>query len=242
MPRVGFEPTRPLGQRILSPPRLPFRHLGERSGLHLGAAGSRIARRKLRRETGGDGRIRTADRGFADPRLRPLGYVAPEARWCRGRDLNPHEQSPLPPQDSVSTVPPPRQRSGGLHSCPPFPLCRPTWGVSTKAMAGQFKGGAPDSARDPGLCLTFSGRSGRIRTPDRWFWRPVLYHLSYTPVKATVEKAPLWFPGWCPCPDSNRGTRFRKPLLYPPELQGPVVEIGGIEPPTSALRTPRSPN
>ena len=26
------------------------------------------------------------------------------------------------------------------------------------------------------------------------------------------------------------------------ELQGPVVEIGGIEPPTSALRTPRSPN
>ena len=27
---------------------------------------------------------------------------------------------------------------------------------------------------------------------------------------------------WYPCPDSNRGTRFRKPLLYPPELQGPV--------------------
>ena len=23
-----------------------------------------------------------------------------------------------------------------------------------------------------------------------------------------------------PCPDSNRGARFRKPLLYPPELQG----------------------
>ena len=26
--------------------------------------------------------------------------------------------------------------------------------------------------------------------------------------------------GWYPCPDSNRGPRFRKPLLYPPELQG----------------------
>ena len=25
---------------------------------------------------------------------------------------------------------------------------------------------------------------------------------------------------WYPCPDSNRGTRFRKPMLYPPELQG----------------------
>jgi hypothetical protein len=26
--------------------------------------------------------------------------------------------------------------------------------------------------------------------------------------------------GWYPCRDSNPGTRFRKPLLYPPELQG----------------------
>ena len=28
MPGVGLEPTRPFGQRILSPPRLPFRHPG----------------------------------------------------------------------------------------------------------------------------------------------------------------------------------------------------------------------
>ena len=28
MPEVGVEPTRPCGQRILSPPRLPFRHSG----------------------------------------------------------------------------------------------------------------------------------------------------------------------------------------------------------------------
>ncbi len=28
MPEVGLEPTRPCGQRILSPPRLPFRHSG----------------------------------------------------------------------------------------------------------------------------------------------------------------------------------------------------------------------
>ena len=26
--------------------------------------------------------------------------------------------------------------------------------------------------------------------------------------------------GWYPCRDSNPGARFRKPLLYPPELQG----------------------
>ena len=30
MPRAGFEPTLPCGKRILSPPRLPFRHLGTR--------------------------------------------------------------------------------------------------------------------------------------------------------------------------------------------------------------------
>jgi hypothetical protein len=28
VPRVGVEPTRPYGQRILSPQRLPFRHPG----------------------------------------------------------------------------------------------------------------------------------------------------------------------------------------------------------------------
>ena len=28
MPREGLEPTLPYGKRILSPPRLPFRHLG----------------------------------------------------------------------------------------------------------------------------------------------------------------------------------------------------------------------
>ncbi len=30
----------------------------------------------MRAGTGGDGRIRTGDKGFADPPLRPLGYVA----------------------------------------------------------------------------------------------------------------------------------------------------------------------
>ena len=26
------------------------------------------------------------------------------------------------------------------------------------------------------------GRSGGTRTPDRWFWRPLLFQLSYAPV------------------------------------------------------------
>ena len=28
MPKIGVEPTLPCGKRILSPPRLPFRHFG----------------------------------------------------------------------------------------------------------------------------------------------------------------------------------------------------------------------
>ena len=31
---------------------------------------------------------------------------------------------------------------------------------------------------------------------------------------------PIAMSGWYPCRDSNPGLRFRKPPLYPPELQG----------------------
>lgn len=41
VPGVGLEPTRPFGQRILSPPRLPFRHPGERVKLYS-LGGSRL--------------------------------------------------------------------------------------------------------------------------------------------------------------------------------------------------------
>ena len=47
--------------------------------------------------------------------------------------------------------------------------------------------------------LVFPGRSGRARTCDPRFWRPVLYQLSYTP---TGRESPSfgtglpWTPGW----------------------------------------------
>ena len=40
------------------------------------------------------------NRGFADLRLSPLGYVAlavVSPSWCRGRDLNPHRRKPTAP-------------------------------------------------------------------------------------------------------------------------------------------------
>ena len=36
----------------------------------------------------------------------------------------------------------------------------------------------------------------------------------------TLTEHKFSFKKWYPCRDSNPGTRFRKPLLYPPELQG----------------------
>ena len=47
----------------------------------------------------------------------------------------------------------------------------------------------------------FCGRSGRIRTPDLRFWRPLLCQLSYTPIwlmLATTSMVPL--PGLEPGP------------------------------------------
>ncbi len=32
----------------------------------------------------------------------------------------------------------------------------------------------------------FLGRGGRTRTHDPWFWRPVLYQLSYTPTYRNI--------------------------------------------------------
>src|SRR5882724_7854156 len=41
--------------------------------------------------------------------------------------------------------------------------------------------------------VDFSGRSGRARTCDPRFWRPVLYQLSYTPTGTCVTAVPRRF-------------------------------------------------
>ena len=65
---------------------------------------------------------------------------------------------------------------------------------------------------------------GGLEPPTCGFGDRCSSQLSYTPVKAhTITQG--YMPNltiWYPCPDSNRGTRFRKPMLCPPELQGPV--------------------
>ena len=64
VPREGVEPTLSLEKRILSPPRLPFRHLGTavgRTRLIQGETGSKAA-----------SGFEPLNRGFADPRLNLL--------------------------------------------------------------------------------------------------------------------------------------------------------------------------
>ena len=45
---------------------------------------------------------------------------------------------------------------------------------------------------DPNV-LGFFGRGGRTRTHDPWFWRPVLYQLSYTPMHSFIILNPSGF-------------------------------------------------
>ena len=62
VPREGVEPTPPCGERILSPPRLPFRHLGPEPVLkQKGRRMSCTHSLPLVFTVGGDGRIRTAE-------------------------------------------------------------------------------------------------------------------------------------------------------------------------------------
>ena len=83
--------------------------------------------------------------------------------------------------------------------------------------------------------MSIFGRSGRIRTPDHWFWRPALYQAELRSCGILIITGT---PGGTRTPDA----RLRTPPLYPLSYRGWLVEIEGLEPSASALRTPRSPN
>ena len=68
MPRKGLEPPLPRGKRILSPPRLPFRHLG----VYYNKAASGLE---------------PLNRGFADPRL-TTWLRRHKNKWSGRRDSN----------------------------------------------------------------------------------------------------------------------------------------------------------
>ena len=96
VPREGLEPTRPRGQRILSPPRLPFRHLGIPSKYKASAGCSflRFLVQNWRRRADSNRRIEVLQTSALTTWLR---RPRPLPKWCRGRDLNPHRLTPTTP-------------------------------------------------------------------------------------------------------------------------------------------------
>jgi hypothetical protein len=92
------------------------------------------------------------------------------------------------------------------------------------------------------------GRGGRTRTLDPRFWRPLLWPTELHPCVTFIHRlmVPL---GRLERPTRGLGNRCSVQLsyrgfCYSSSLIAPVllVEIGGFEPPTSAMRTQRSPS
>ena len=209
LPREGLEPTLPCRKRILSPPRLPFRHLG-------------LVICKSKKAAGG---FEPPYGGFADPCLNLLA-TPPRLQlyWSGRRDSNPR-----PPPWQGGILPLNYFRSAQI--LPPFSPSRkplsPRETCCSSATPGRFEQNladyAPESQAFPGAlimvprgrfelprafahhplkmaCLPIppprhnalerlrfsgdpksnsSGRGGRTRTRDLRFWRPLLYPLSY---------------------------------------------------------------
>ena len=65
-------------------------------------------------------------------------------------------------------------------------------------------------------------RPGGTRTPNRRFWRPVLYQLSYGPLNCSAPAcADCEWPG----AESNRRHRGFQPRALPPELPGQTLGL-----------------
>ena len=149
MPREGLEPTLPHGKRILSPPRLPFRHLG-----------------KTERRRADSNRCMGV---LQTPALTSwLHRRNHQIYWSGRRDSNPR---PLPWQGSIlplnyfrsELILPPFWGSSKSHLVPRGRFERP------RAFAHHPLKMACLPIPPPRL-----GRGGRIRTHDLRFWRPLL--------------------------------------------------------------------
>ena len=55
-----------------------------------------------------------------------------------------------------------------------------------------FSGSGPEHPVLGVPVLPSESRGGATRTLNRWFWRPVLYQLSYTPVGAIHSSLSPW--------------------------------------------------
>src|SRR4051812_22594673 len=74
------------------------------------------------------------------------------------------------------------------RSSTPAPVVHPSTGAAGSEIDRAARVGIPSPGSAPNILsrgcqsLPSQSRGGATRTLNRWFWRPVLYQLSYTPV------------------------------------------------------------
>ena len=151
------------------------------------------------------------NRGFADPRLNHLATPP----WCRGRDLNSHGLAPTTPS---------RWRVYRFHH-PGFHLganiLQVPWAITSWPKH---------------LPLEASSLEGSKNLQSRHCCPAGPWGSYFTSISLAPSTLLLW-QGW---QDSNPRPAVLETAALSSELQG-HVEIGGFEPPTSAMRTQRSP-
>ena len=131
---------------------LKIRHVSPRT-LPDHSGKSRNRRRCGMEATGG---FEPPNRGFANPRLRPLGYVAPEVLRVYCGSAASSEPSLVP--------------RVGLEPTRPFEHYALNVACLPISASRQDRAGFTRPFHKERSC----GRSGRIRTRDLWFWRPTL--------------------------------------------------------------------
>ena len=179
VPREGLEPTLPHGKRILSPPRLPFRHLGAESGPPMLAGVS-----KNKEAASG---FEPLYRGFADPCLNLLATPPnqiPQQASTTGTTFSLERKTRF----ELATSSLARKHSTAellplLSQILPL-LC----GFSKPNLVPRGRLELPRAHAHHPLkmaCLPIPpprhGRGGRTRTHDRRFWRPLLYQTELRP-------------------------------------------------------------
>ncbi len=107
VPGAGVEPARPCGQGILSPPRLPFRHPGDRTKRNDPGRGPESCRSAQLEATGGfEPPIRVLQTPALTTWLRRPVLLVPRRGF---EPLRPYEHRPL--KTACLPIPPPRQHS-----------------------------------------------------------------------------------------------------------------------------------
>ena len=86
-----------------------------------------------------------------------------------------------------------------------------------------------------GVGLNLIGRAGGIRTPNRRFWRPLLYQLNYRPTQGSHP-----FPCAAPCPTRKKRNHSTTSATRPEPIVRPPSRMAKVNPCSIATGLPNS--